>query len=238
MNPVVVVVQARLGSSRLPGKVLASFGDSTILEYLLNNVESCRDVDALVLAVPDADDELAEIAEARGWIVVRGSERDVLQRFVDAAVATDARTLIRLTADCPFLDPSIIDAIVAEQCARSVDYRNVEGYPRGVGDVELVTTTALLETHRCTTDPWHREHVTTFIRDHPERFEIQIARAPHHLHRPELRVCVDEEEDLWAARSLLDELDGTPSPSAGEVIAGLDRRPDIVAMNASVRQRS
>ena len=111
---IVAIVQARLGSKRLPNKVLAPIGDTPIIEFLLNRLSKSHHISEIVLATSTngINDQLASVVENLGYRVVRGSENDVLQRYVDTAKATNADVVVRITGDCPFVDPSIISSSI------------------------------------------------------------------------------------------------------------------------------
>ncbi len=207
------VIQARAGSTRLPGKVLAPIGGRPMLELLLHRVASLA-VDSLVVAttVYDRDDAVAEIAERCGVPVVRGPEHDVLARFVQALDAHPASTVVRLTADCPLTDPRIVEAVIARHHERGAAYTsNVlpRTFPKGL-DVEVVHADALRAANDEATDTREREHVTPFVYRRPERFELANLRSGRRLGNE--RWTVDTADDLeWVRRAFdaVDRVDAT-----------------------------
>lgn len=231
----VAIVQARMGSSRLPGKVLADLGGRPVLAHLLETARSCELVDEVVLAVPDEDARLIEFGRNSGVRTVTGDEHDVLARFHHAADLTGADRIVRLTGDCPLLDGAELSAAIGRFDDGAVDYSSVEDYPRGMADIEIVTRSALSAAHSEATDPWHREHVCTFFPDHPDRFRVRIDRPPASLSRPTYRLCVDQPEDLVVVREVHRRLGGAPA-SVGSVVAMLDADPALAAINAQVVQ--
>jgi spore coat polysaccharide biosynthesis protein SpsF len=202
------VVQARTGSTRLPGKVLQELGCRPLLRFMLDRLSDLR-VDELVIATStlDRDDAVVDVAFDAGRQVVRGSELDVLDRFVEAVDTFPADHVIRLTADCPLADPVLIEAVIARHLDRGADYTsNVfpRTFPRGL-DCEVMTAAALRTAHAEATDPAEREHVTPFLYRRPERFALANMRNDVALGREGW--TVDTAEDLAFVRSIVDRMD-------------------------------
>ena len=202
------VVQARTGSTRLPGKVLQELGGRPLLRFMLDRLSDLR-VDELVVATStlDRDDAVVDIAFDAGRQVVRGSEVDVLDRFAAAVATYPADHVIRLTADCPLADPVLIEAVMARHLDRGADYTsNVfpRTFPRGL-DCEVMTAAALRTAHAEATDPAEREHVTPFLYRRPERFALANMRNDVVLGREGW--TVDTADDLAFVRSIVDRMD-------------------------------
>ena len=202
------VVQARTGSTRLPGKVLEPLGGRPMLQFMLDRLADLR-VDELVVATStlDRDDAVVEVAFDAGRQVVRGSESDVLDRFTSALAAYPADHVIRLTADCPLADPVLVEAVLARHLDRGADYTsNVfpRTFPRGL-DCEVMTAAALRTAHAEATDPAEREHVTPFFYRRPERFSLANMRNDAPLGREGW--TVDTAEDLAFVRGLVGRMD-------------------------------
>jgi spore coat polysaccharide biosynthesis protein SpsF len=200
----VCVVQARTGSTRLPGKVLQDLAGRPLLRFMLDRLADLR-VDQLVVATSTLarDDAVAEIAEAAGHAVVRGSETDVLDRFVTALDAHPADHVIRLTADCPLADPALIESVIARHLDRGAEYTsNVfpRTFPRGL-DCEVMTAVALRTAHAEASEPAEREHVTPFFYRHPERFTLANMRNDLPLGREGW--TVDTADDLEFVRRIV-----------------------------------
>jgi len=232
------VIQARTGSSRLPGKVLEDLGGRPVLEWVVRAARAASQVDTVVVATSTlpADDAVADLAASLGVEVVRGSEDDVLSRFVAALDAYPADAVVRLTADCPLLDPTLIDAVAgAWAAAPSHDYVStvlVRCLPRGL-DVELVTAGALRAVDRVAVGH-DRVHVTSLLYAEPTAYRLLgVCVTPP---ANDLRVTLDTREDLALLRALVAELPDAP-PSWREVVSILRRRPDLVAVNSAVRQK-
>lgn len=233
----VAVIQARMGSTRLPGKVLRPLGGRPTLGWVIRAAQQARQVDAIVVATTTApaDDELVEFASDASAEVFRGSEDDVLDRFVRA---TEGRRgpVVRLTADCPLLDPAVIDMAVAVFTAGDEDYVSTifpRSLPRGL-DVEVVSREGLLRANREATGP-DRVHVTSWLYRHEGR--ARIAGVTFQPAADDLRVTMDTQEDAEALEALVAEL-GDRAPRWRDVVSLLRSRPDIVALNREVRQKA
>lgn len=236
---VVVVIQARMGSTRLPGKVLADLGGMSVLAWVVRACRAARRVDDVVVATSTdpGDDALADTARELGVAVVRGSEEDVLSRFVQALDEHPADAVVRITADCPFTDPELVDAVVAAWTADpTLDHVStvlVRTLPHGL-DVELVRAVAL-RAIASRASGHDRVHVTSGIYTAPEEFAVMgLCFAPD---ATDLRVTLDTTEDLEALRAVV-AAGRTGIPSRVELVAFLRSRPDIVAINAAVRQKA
>jgi spore coat polysaccharide biosynthesis protein SpsF len=200
---VLCVIQARTGSSRLPGKVLADLGGRPMLRYMLDRL-SALGVDDLVVATTtlDRDTPVATVAREAGRPVVRGSEDDVLGRFIAALDEHPADTVIRLTADCPLVDPGLVADVLSLHQTRGADYTcNVlpRTFPKGL-DVEVMSAPALEDAGAEARSPAEREHVTPFLYRHPERFKLANLRSGQDL--GEERWTVDTADDLAFVRSV------------------------------------
>jgi spore coat polysaccharide biosynthesis protein SpsF len=238
----VATIEARMSSSRLPGKVLSEVDGRPMLEHMVERLQYVSELDEIVIATTDknADDAVAALATRIGTGVWRGSEEDVLARVLDAAKAYDAETIVELTGDCPLVDPKIVSRVIQKYRARQVDYAsNVleRTYPIGM-DTQVFATSVLDDVARRTADPADREHVSLYIYRHPEIYSICNVSAPPSEARPALRLTLDTPEDLVAIRAIFFAL--RPSRvdfSLSEIIDFLDAHPDVAAVNASIRHR-
>lgn len=166
-----IIVQARMGSTRLPGKVLMPLAGHTVLEEVLRRCRAIPGADTVVCAIPDdpADDVLIAPATRSGAVVTRGSASDVLSRYRRAADTVGADIVMRVTSDCPLIDPALCGEVLALRAARGVDYaaNNIPpGFPHGL-DCEAFTAAALRRADDEARDPYAREHVTPWLRTHP-----------------------------------------------------------------------
>jgi spore coat polysaccharide biosynthesis protein SpsF (cytidylyltransferase family) len=217
---VVGIVQARMGSARLPGKSLIEIGGVPLAAHPLRRLRLAQSLTEVVLATSDepADDALAGLAEDEGVRCVRGSEQDVLSRFLLAARETEAEAVVRVTGDCPFIDPGLVDEVVAELMgnAAKCDYAsNVlrRTYPRGL-DVEALFTDTLERAGRLGRSPEAREHVTWHVyRERPDLYLLRSVELDGEDFSA-LDWSVDTEEGLERARELyagVSEADPPPS---------------------------
>ena len=170
---VAAIVQARLGSSRLPGKVLADLAGDTMLARVVQRLRAARRVDQIVIATTEAssDDAIVDEAERLGVVGFRGPEHDVLARYLGAMRACGADVVVRITSDCPLIDPGIVDRVIGA-LTRSRDYASnthVRTYPRGL-DVEAFHAGTLERIARLATSEAAREHVTAFVMERPALF--------------------------------------------------------------------
>ena len=232
------VIQARAGSTRLPGKVLEDLGGRPVLEWVVRAARAATQIDTVIVATSTqaGDDVVADLADSLGVAVVRGSEDDVLSRFVAALEAHPADAIVRLTADCPLLDPTLIDAVAGAWAAAPVhDYVStvlVRCLPRGL-DVELVTARALRALDRVAFGH-DRVHVTSRLYAEPSPYRLLgLCVTPL---ANDLRVTLDTKEDLVLLRALVAELPDRP-PAWNDVVAILRARPDLVAINSAVEQK-
>jgi spore coat polysaccharide biosynthesis protein SpsF len=217
---VAVVIQARTGSTRLRGKVLAELAGRPMLRFQLDRLRGLRS-DHLVVATSDlpADDAVASVAEEAGAMVIRGSELDVLERFGLVIDTLRPAVVVRLTADCPLSDPELVAEVMALHRTSAADYTsNVHprSYPIGL-DVEVATASALRAAVEEATDPFDREHVTPFLYRHPARFSIANLSSGQDL--AALRWTVDTPDDLDHVRRILDLLDDPESASWRDILA-------------------
>ncbi len=236
----VAIIQARLGSERLPGKVLKVIDGRAMLEHVVERLRQAKTLDDIVVAMPDAskDDELAKFCQERGYAIFRGSEADVLSRYYEAAIAFKADVVVRITSDCPLIDSQLVDAIVQRHWdSKGNDYTcNVltRSFPRGV-DTEVVSMLCLERLHRQVHEVLHREHVTNYIHQHLTEFKTEnIEREAGD--RSDLRICVDTQDDLDVVTSIIKHLGSTSGVE--HVIAFLDRHPEVAQRNVHVQQKS
>jgi spore coat polysaccharide biosynthesis protein SpsF (cytidylyltransferase family) len=218
-----IVLQARAGSARLPGKVLADIGGATLVRRCMDRLIA-GGVAPVVLATTQgpADDPVAAEGEALGIPVVRGSEADVLDRFAAAARLLGSRFIVRATADNPAVDIDAPRRSLRALIDAGADYCCEAALPLGTA-VEAMTTETLLDAHARATEPYDREHVTPFIRRQRRRYRAIEPLAPPRLRRPDLRLTVDTPEDLARMRAIAERL-GEPLSQASlrDIIAAVD----------------
>jgi spore coat polysaccharide biosynthesis protein SpsF len=222
MRGTAIVLQARMGSSRLPGKAMRTLGEHTLLEHAIRRLLTSRYPVVLATTAKPEDDCLVAAAEALGAHVFRGSENDVLDRYAQAARFFELHRVVRATGDNPAVDVDAVGRTLALLDRTSAGHVVEHGLPYGAA-VEAIRASALFEAAAATAEPYDREHVTPFIRRTP-RFRAIQALAPGHLRRPELRVTVDTEADLAFMGRLLAAIGPSPTPSPlSAFIAAADR---------------
>ncbi len=229
-----------MGSTRLPGKVLRDLAGRPMIARVLERVRRAGSVDEIIVATSDlrSDDPLADWLAASHHACFRGSEQDVLARFSGAAARTGADGIVRITADCPLIDPGVIDEVVAAFRSGHFDYAsNVlprRTFPRGL-DTEIFTRTALEICAREATDASSREHVTPFIYRHPERFRLRGIEADTDF--SEHRWTVDTLEDFELIGKICTAL-GEADFSWKDVLDLLVRNPAWLEINRHIAQKT
>lgn len=232
-----VIVQARMGSTRLPGKVLLDIAGRPMLERVLSRLDRARSVESVLVAtsVLPRDDVLAAFCAERGRPCFRGDQDDVLDRYYQAAKSVGATEIVRVTSDCPFIDPEVVDAVVEARRRAGADYASntlePRTFPRGL-DVEVFTFAALERAWREDKSPAWREHVTPYLYRAPS-FRLEAVTNDADLSG--CRWTVDTPEDLDFARRAYAEL-----PEAfgwRDVLALLARRPELAEINRHIEQK-
>jgi spore coat polysaccharide biosynthesis protein SpsF len=239
----VVVVQARMISTRLPGKVMMDLAGRPMVERQLERLARCAEADEIVLAVTTnpEDEALVDLARRLGLRWYRGSEHDVLARYLGAAREARAELIVRVTSDCPLIDPTETDAVIAALRSRrtTCDYASntLEPHlPRGL-DVEVLWMDVLERVARMATSRPAREHVTLFCyREQPKLFSLHSVRRP--FDAADLRWTVDTADDLTLVRRLYDELGlADRELSVATIIAHVREHPELAAINGHVVQK-
>ncbi|PNU21156.1 acylneuraminate cytidylyltransferase [Geothermobacter hydrogeniphilus] len=196
-----VIIQARMGSTRLPGKVLKPVGDRPLLGVILRRLERLQSPAEIIVATSELqrDDPVATFCLQTGVRCFRGSEEDVLDRYYHCATGYRFSQVVRLTADNPFVDVAELDRLIRRHLASQADYsHSFASLPVGVG-AEIFSYQALEESFNHGHLPHHREHVNEFIQERPGRFRIATLNAAPGKHRPDIRLTVDTPEDYRRA---------------------------------------
>lgn len=233
----VAIVQARMGSSRLPGKIMKTIAGQRVIDLLLHRLRQAKTVDEIVLATTEmrVDDVLATHVAELGIRVVRGSEDDVLSRYLKAVDESDATTVIRITGDCPFVMPVLVDEMVSTFHARegAIDYlsnTDPPTYPDGL-DIEVFSADSLRTAGRAARDTFDREHVTPFLR-REECIRREAVRADRDLST--LRLTVDEPDDLVVLDAVLDALTSDLDFGLEALVALYDEQPALFTANNAI----
>lgn len=200
-----IFVQVRLGSTRLPGKALLPLRGGNVIQHVMRSLAAVpADVRALVTEAGSVH-ALSPLARQEGFSIFVGPEEDVLERYCMAARDHGVDHVIRATGDNPLTSPALARGILAVHLQAAADLSHYRGIPWGSG-VEVVRSDALFRAEREATDPEEREHITTFLYRHPERFKIEEPIAPLELQRSEARVTVDTEADYALVKRIFEDL--------------------------------
>jgi len=233
MKKASIIIQARMASSRLPGKVMADLCGRPMIEFLIERLRSCRLVETIVLATTNLpiDNPLAGIGHSLGLSVFRGSESDVLSRYLGAAECFRCDPIVRITADCPFVDPLLVDEAIKVFLEGAYNYvSNIDppSFPDGL-DVEVFGANVLAEANSSAIDYHHREHVTTWIRESSSVSKFLLKSSVDHSL---LRWTVDEPEDLEVIRAVVANFAGRSDFSWQQVLELQQQQPDLFMVNA------
>jgi len=244
VNPKIgILIQARINSNRLPGKVLLPLPETsgkTLLDQIVRRALAVKPPTTVIIATSTnpENDPLAAIAEQNQVALFRGDEEDVLARFYSAAIAFDLDIIIRLTADNPFIDASILSRILQEHIAQQADYSYTTGLPIGT-NIEIVSFAALTKCYELAQLPAHREHVTLYIRQNPAVFKIlhrNLENSGNGL--PNWRLTVDNETDYALACALYLLLDKHPDIfTLSDVAQLLHTNPALLLINKNNYQK-
>jgi spore coat polysaccharide biosynthesis protein SpsF len=237
---VVAIVQARMGSTRLPGKVLMDLGGESVLGRVVRRLRRATLVDEIVVATTDSVADDAIIREC-DWLDVgsfRGSEHDVLDRYYQATRACSARTVVRITSDCPVIDAELVDETIRVFRDKRADYTsNVfpRTYPRGL-DIEVFSLSALERAWQEAHEPYQREHVTPYFYEHPELFRLASLCGPTDY--SQYRWTLDTAEDLDLLRTIYARLGNSGDFSWRDAIKVMEREPQLAELNSHVVQKA
>ncbi len=238
----VAIIQARMGSSRLPGKALLDLGGEPMLARVVERCCRANLVDRVVVAttVESADDKICSLCETRGWPYFRGSQDDVLDRYYQTAVLHRANLVVRITSDCPLIDPAVIDGTIDafNRLQPNCDYiSNTEPprpFPRGQ-DVEAMHFDALKRAWQEAREAAFREHVTLYIYRHPEKFRVAPVLADRDY--SDRRWTVDTPEDRALVLKLFEHF-GHDRFGWREILAVLEKHPEWVEINRHIQQKA
>ena len=228
------IIQARVSSSRLPGKVLKPLLGVPMILRQIERLKACRQIDEWVVATSDhaSDDVLEGLLRKEGVSVFRGSLEDVLDRFYQASIVYRADHIVRLTADCPLIDPGVVDQVVAVHLQEANDYTsNVmpPTFPDGL-DVEILSGAILQQIWQEADLPSQREHVTLFIRQQAEHFKLGRVKAPSDFSA--MRWTVDEKADLAFVETVYERLySDNPYFGFAEVVDLMTQEPSLAKLN-------
>ena len=234
---VVAIIQARMGSTRLPGKVLMPLAGRPVLAHVVERIRHCLQIHRVVVAtsIDASDDAIEAWCQGAGAACHRGSLHDVLDRYHQAGLAHGADVIVRITADCPAIDPAIVDEVVETYLAGNYEFFGLAGeFPDGL-DCTVFAASAIARAWREATLPSDREHVGPYIERHPEWFKSGGLRKFSGL--SQLRWTLDEPRDLALLEAVFGALDRGPNAvpfGAQDVLALLARRPHLATINSDI----
>jgi spore coat polysaccharide biosynthesis protein SpsF len=238
---VVAIVQARMGSTRLPGKVLQDLEGKTMLTRVVERARQAKGINEILVATTDrpTDDAIVEECRRHSVKVSRGDQDDVLDRYFRAAQLAKAEAVVRITSDCPLIDPEITGKTVAAFLEAQPDYASnafalQRTYPRGL-DTEVMSFNALSRAWQEARKPYERAHVTPYIYEHPDKFKILPVTGDTDLSNH--RWTVDTAEDLEFVRAIYNRFGDAPF-QWWHVLGLLEREPALMEINRSVEQKA
>lgn len=237
----IIIIQARMGSSRLPGKILLPLGKSTVLDYVVSRCQQISNVEHVIVATStlEQDNQIEEWCKETKVDCYRGSETDVLSRYYHCAVQYQPDYVIRVTSDCPFVDVEMAELTIQAMKKEPSDIvinRQQSEATRGLA-VEMISFKALEKIYNVSTAPRHREHVTYYAYEYAEEFKQTILELPLFMLHPELRLTVDTEEDYNLCQALTEHFGDRKDIPASEYVKYLIEHPEIAKINAHIEQK-
>ncbi|WP_342434558.1 glycosyltransferase family protein [Paenibacillus sp. FSL H7-0442] len=236
---IVAIIQARMGSTRLPGKVSLDLLGVTVLERVVERIKKVKQINKIVVATTDltADETIVNLAHKAEVEVYRGSESDVLKRYYEAAVTYNADVIIRITSDCPVIDPVIIDELIKNYIMGSYDYvsNTIErSYPRGL-DAEVFSFASLEKAHLEAKSTEQREHVTPYIYQNLDQFSLLSVTYPKDYSN--YRWTLDTTEDWELIQQIYTYFKDRDSFDWQDIVELMETRPEIALINSHVEQK-
>lgn len=228
-----------MGSSRLPGKVLMPLGETVVLDYVVSRCQQVKQVDEVIVAtsVLPQDDVIEAWCKQHQVPCFRGPEDDVLARYYECAKPYQPDYVIRVTADCPFVDYELAYKIIEAMMAEPSDIVIVEGdLPRGLV-VEMVSFSSLEYIYHHGKEPRHREHVTYYAYEFPDEFKRTYIQASKAIQQPQLRITLDTKEDYQLCAAVANHFKEDKLVSSQKVVQFLIEHPDIANLNAHIQQK-
>ncbi|MCP3029960.1 glycosyltransferase family protein [Halobacillus sp. A1] len=236
---VAAIIQARMGSTRLPGKVLKKVLQKPLLEYQIERLKRCKLIDQIIIATSSkvGDDPIERLAQQLSVECYRGSEEDVLARYYEAAVRFNSDVIVRMTSDCPLIDPHVVDRVTDVYLNGSWSYVSntlIRSYPRGM-DTEVFSISTLQISHQEAKEKSDREHVTSYmIKD--ARFTCE--NVSYQKDQSRHRWTVDTEEDFQLVRRIIEKLYPlNPHFTLEDSLALLQRHPEWCLLNRHIEQK-
>ena len=238
---VVAIIQARMGSTRLPGKSSHLLAGLSILEHIINRLQEVLEIDRIQLATTQAKTEtpLIEIAKNLNIPVFQGSEDNVLDRFIQAGKTIGAQHLVRVCGDNPLIDIPLLRSLITAHIESNADYTvPTDQIPLGVG-CEVIRLETLKNIEQQAHELKYQEHVTTWIHDHHDKFAITRVEPPAYLKNCPFRLTVDTPEDFALMKEVFSQLNPIPPSNLDlkDVIKFLDTHPQVSILNSKIKQK-
>jgi spore coat polysaccharide biosynthesis protein SpsF len=237
---VAAIIQARMGSTRFPGKSTRLLKGLSILEHIIIRLQQVPEIDQIQLATTDSESEapLIEIAKKHNVAVFQGSEEDVLKRFIQAGESIKAQHIVRICGDNPLTDIPLLRSLITAHLESHADYTiSADPIPLGTGS-EVVCLDTLKKIETQARDPKYREHVTTWFHDHNDKFTITRIKAPSYLRNRNFRLTVDTPKDFALMEKVFSEFNPHSSIDLKDVITFLETHPEAVSLNSEVVQKN
>lgn len=239
---IAAIIQARMTSTRLPGKVLMDISGKPMLWHIVERLKYSKKIGEVILAIPDTkqNDFLEKFAEDNDLKYFRGSEEDVLSRYYEAAKKFRTDVIVRITSDCPLVDPEIVDMIIEKHLNSDADYTSntiKRTFPRGL-DTEVFDFNILEKTRKNAKENYQREHVTPYIYENPNEFKLQSVEVKGKFEKPNLRLTVDTKEDLILIRRVYEYLYKPKDIFyIGDIINLFNKYPQLSLINKNIKQK-
>jgi spore coat polysaccharide biosynthesis protein SpsF len=239
---VLMVIQARMNSSRLPGKVLKCVNGKPLLAYQVERLLRVKNIDKLVIATTkhSNDDPIVELCKENGITCFRGDENDVLFRYYEVAKAQSAQTIVRITGDCPLIDPNIVGEVIERYLDERPKYDYVSNiqkrsFPRGM-DTEIFSMEVLEKTHQTASSKYDREHVTPYMYHEHSSFSIDNVSAEENYSH--FRWTLDTQEDFQFIKKIIEILyPSCKTFTMKDILDLLEKRPELKEINEHVKQK-
>lgn len=243
---IICVSQARMGSSRLPGKILKKIKAKTLLAWHYERIAQSKLIDQHIIAISNTtkDQPIVDVCENQSWQYFQGSEHHVLERFYQTAEYLQLSPhdlIIRVTSDCPLIDGKLVDKLInmhIKENLGGISNIDITTYPRGF-DAEVFSMSALTNMYHSDTSAHQQEHVTPYLYAHPEAYPVKHLNLQAKLDASNLRLCVDEVADFRLIEKLIENYpDRIEAASAESIIRFLLKNPEIANLNKNVQQKS
>jgi len=238
----VAIIEARMTSTRLPGKIMLQILGKPMLELLIERLKRATMLDQIIVATTNnlTDDVVESLTQKLGIGCFRGSEEDVLSRVLGAAHAFNAGVIVEITGDCPLIDPIVVDRVIRTYNEKRFAYvsNNLKRtYPRGL-DTQVFSTKVLEEVASRTQDPIDHEHVSLYIYEHPETFTLFNVESDLLKKYWDIRLTVDTEEDFQLIKAIFEVLyPQNPGFTIGDIIDLLEKNKDLLDINKNIHQK-